>query len=70
MTSDGSGIRNVRVTLTAPGGQTRSALTGSFGYYGFEGVPVGELILSAYFPNASFSANRRSLLRYWKPSPI
>lgn len=41
-TQDGRGIRNVRITLTMPGGETRSALSGAFGYYRFTDVPVGE----------------------------
>ena len=42
LTAEGTGIRNVRVTLTASNGATRTALTASFGYYRFEDVPVGE----------------------------
>jgi len=56
ITFDGSGIRNVRVTLTAPNGQTRTALTGSFGYYSFEEVPVGETyIISIFSKRFTFS---------------
>lgn len=56
MTPNGSGIRNVRVTLTAPDGQTRTVLTGSFGYYRFEGVPVGATyIISIFSSRFTFS---------------
>jgi hypothetical protein len=55
-TSGGSGVRNVRVTLTAPDGQTRTAQTGSFGYYRFEAVPVGETyIISVISRRFTFS---------------
>ncbi len=56
MTPNGSGIRNVRVTLTAPDGQTRTALTGTFGYYRFEEVAVGETyIISIFSKRFTFS---------------
>ncbi len=41
-TPDGRGIRNVRVTITSPNGQTQTVLSTSFGYYHFAGIPVGE----------------------------
>ncbi len=40
-TSNGQGIRNARVTLTAPNGARRTAITSTFGYYAFDGVEVG-----------------------------
>jgi hypothetical protein len=40
VTSDGVGIRNASVTLTDIDGVLRSASTGSFGYYLFDGVSV------------------------------
>ncbi|MBC7898438.1 MAG: carboxypeptidase regulatory-like domain-containing protein, partial [Saprospiraceae bacterium] len=40
--SNGGGIRNAIVTLTAPNGSTRQVRTGAFGYYRFEGVQAGE----------------------------
>ncbi len=49
LTPGGGGIRNARVTLTAPDGQTRTAQTGTFGYYRFEGVPVGETYIISIF---------------------
>lgn len=41
-TSNGIGIRNARVTLTASNGAIQTAVTSSFGYYRFENIPVGE----------------------------
>ncbi len=41
LTFKGSGIRNVRVSLTTPGGKVFQTLTGSFGYYKFS-VPAGQ----------------------------
>lgn len=38
----GKGIRNVRVTLTAANGESRVVLSGMFGTYRFEDVPIGE----------------------------
>ena len=40
-TSDGSGIRGVRLTLTSPDGARRTAIASTFGYYAFDGVEVG-----------------------------
>ncbi|QQS32895.1 MAG: carboxypeptidase regulatory-like domain-containing protein [Acidobacteriota bacterium] len=42
MTPDGRGLRNATMTMTDTNGVVRSAVTSSFGYYRFEGVPVGE----------------------------
>jgi hypothetical protein len=44
-TAQGSGIRNVIVTLTEPNGAIRTAQTGSFGYFRFDGVAVGATYL-------------------------
>ncbi len=41
----GLGIPNVRITITAPDGVSRSALTSSFGYYQFEDIPSGHSYL-------------------------
>lgn len=41
-TADGRAIRHVRITLTDAGGNSRTALTGSFGYFSFSEVPSGE----------------------------
>lgn len=39
--ANGHGVRNVRLTLTAPDGTIRTARTSTFGYYAFLGVEVG-----------------------------
>ncbi len=55
-TADGRGIRNVRVTLTAPNGETRVVLTSTFGFYRFDSIPVGETsIVSVFAKNFTFS---------------
>jgi hypothetical protein len=41
-TANGRGIRSVRVTLTAPNGETRTVMSGTFGNYRFTDVFVGE----------------------------
>ncbi|HQU83251.1 MAG TPA: CHRD domain-containing protein [Pyrinomonadaceae bacterium] len=41
--ADGQGIRNARVTLTMPNGETRSVVTGSFGNFGFDELPSGQI---------------------------
>lgn len=41
MTADGRGIRNVRIALTMPDGETRYALSSAFGYYRFTDVQAG-----------------------------
>ncbi len=42
LTANGSGIRNVIVTLTDSNGTTRSSRSATFGYYQFDDVEVGE----------------------------
>lgn len=44
-TADGRGIKNVLVTVTFPSGQTRTALSASFGYYRFADIPAGEIYI-------------------------
>lgn len=39
---DGRGIGNARITLAGANGETRTALTGAFGYYRFDGLTAGE----------------------------
>lgn len=41
LTSNGHGVSRARVTMTDPDGVTRTAVTGSFGYYRFDEVEVG-----------------------------
>jgi hypothetical protein len=53
----GRGIKNVRIVLTMPGGETRTAISSPFGYYRFDNVPVGETyILTAYARRFVFSS--------------
>jgi len=42
LTPTGRGIRNVLVTLTDSGGNARTAITSSFGYFSFEDISAGE----------------------------
>jgi hypothetical protein len=44
-TADGRGIRNVRVSMTDQGGNTRYTLTSSFGYYLFEDIEAGQTLV-------------------------
>ena len=56
ITVDGRGIRSVRLVLTAPNGETRTAISSSFGYYKFVSVPVGETyIIAVYSKRYAFS---------------
>lgn len=41
-TANGQGISRAQVSLTDPNGNLRTVLTNSFGYFSFDGVPVGE----------------------------
>jgi hypothetical protein len=41
--SNGAGIRNARITLTGSSGNSRTILTGVFGFYKFEDLQVGEI---------------------------
>lgn len=45
MLQAGNGIRNVRVTLTEDDGTVHQALTGSFGYYRFDGITSGQAVV-------------------------
>lgn len=45
LTTDGGGIKNVRVTLTGANGETRTVLSGKLGYFRFEDVAAGETYL-------------------------
>lgn len=58
LTSEGRGIRNVRVTMTDMNGGTRTVLTGTFGYYRFAEVSAGETyIFSIFAKRFVFSLN-------------
>lgn len=49
LTANGLGIRNVRVTLTAPSGEIRTVLSSSFGYFRFDDVAAGETYIFSVF---------------------
>ncbi len=62
ITANGSGIRGVNVSLTNSNGEVFRAVTGTFGYYRFENLPVGEIyILSISAKRYSF-ANRTRVI--------
>lgn len=42
--ANGTGIRNVAVSLTTTNGQTQIVKTNAFGYYNFEGIEVGQSV--------------------------
>lgn len=44
-TADGRGIRNAHVTLTDAGGASRTVITGSFGYYLFDEIEAGQIVI-------------------------
>ncbi len=55
-TATGTGIRNVNVILSMPNGDTRFAVSNTFGYYRFNDVPVGNTyILNAASKRFTFS---------------
>ena len=45
LTPDGRGISNASITLMETDGRTRTAVSGSFGYYRFDDVQVGQTIV-------------------------
>jgi hypothetical protein len=54
-TKDGRGVRNVRIMLTEADGTIRTAMSGTFGYYNFTDVSVGQVvILNAFAKKFSF----------------
>ncbi len=56
LTAGGRGIRNVLVTLTAPNGESRTVISGTFGYFRFSEVATGETyILSVRSKRFTFS---------------
>ena len=60
LTANGQGVRNARLVLINSAGAGRFAQTGSFGYFRFENVPVGETyILSVESKRFSFAEPTR-----------
>jgi len=56
LTADGSGVRNANVSLVRSNGEVISARTGTFGYYKFEDLEVGQTyILSVNSKRFTFS---------------
>ena len=56
LTANGSGIRNARVIITDSNGNSRQEITGSFGYYRFENINVGETyVVTVFSKRFSFS---------------
>lgn len=49
MTFSGQGIRNAQVILTAMNGTSKISTTGSFGFYHFDDVAVGEIYVLTIF---------------------
>src|SRR5215204_1738723 len=48
-TDRGRGIRNVRITMTSADGQSRTTLSGTFGYFRFTDVPAGATYIFTAF---------------------
>ncbi|MBA3352564.1 MAG: carboxypeptidase regulatory-like domain-containing protein [Blastocatellia bacterium] len=44
-TAEGSGIRNVQVTLTEPDGTVHRTITSAFGYFSFQNIQAGQVVL-------------------------
>lgn len=61
MTVKGNGIPNTRVVIADPTGNTRTAMTNSFGYYTFEDVEVGQTYLVNAF-NKSYRFEQRMIM--------
>jgi hypothetical protein len=51
LTASGQGIRNARLVLTNSAGESRTGQTGSFGYFRFTDVPVGETYVLTVYSN-------------------
>ncbi len=62
LTANGGGIRNVRVTLTGVNGETRTAISTTFGYFKFENVPSGETYIFSVFAKR-FTFNQPTQVR-------
>jgi Carboxypeptidase regulatory-like domain len=57
LTANGRGIRNVRVTLTAPSGEIRTVISSSFGYFRFDEIAAGETYIFRVFAKRFTFAN-------------
>jgi hypothetical protein len=54
-TADGNGISKIVVTLTDPDGGVHTAMTSPFGYYFFEEIPVGTMVISVAAKRYTFA---------------
>jgi hypothetical protein len=60
LSANGQGIRDARLVLTNSAGEARYAQTGSFGYFRFMDVPVGETyVLTVYARRFTFAEPSR-----------
>lgn len=63
LTFKGRGISKVRVSINNQNGETRSAITNSFGYYRFNEVTVGEIyVISAFHKQYQFNSKILTVL--------
>ena len=63
LTLNGNGIRNVIVTLTDSAGSVRTTVTGSFGFYRFTDIEVGQIyVLKVQAKKYSFADPVRVLV--------
>lgn len=71
MTADKRGIRNALVTLILPSGETRAAISQTFGYYQFDNVEIGSTyIVSVSAKRFSFNNPTRVLTIYEETTNI
>lgn len=61
-TSNGQGIQNVRVVLTSLNGTTQFSMTGSFGFYRFDDVEVGETYILTVLSKRFVFANPMQII--------
>ncbi len=61
-TAEGSGITNVRVSLTDQNGNVRTAVTGSFGYYRFDEINAGQTVVISVASKRYLFANPTRIL--------
>ncbi len=57
LTANGRGIRNVRITLASPSGETRTVISSPFGYFRFNEVLAGETYIFSVFAKRFTFAN-------------
>lgn len=63
MLANGTGLRNAQVTLAEANGVRHSAVTGSFGYFRFDGIPAGQsVVVTVNSRRFRFDPNSRLLM--------